>query len=245
MGNGSAIFFGGDDMVADYLNGVITPQAGQITAFTLTPNAWFPISARNGAVAGGPWLPGEISDVDESTAAFYGRLDFGTKFGNGWEFSGNIGLRYVKTTVQSGGQINFPFGGFFDTNTDGTVTVAELQAACSRIQPGQQAPGYCSLTPARQAEFASVFTGEVINDSANIHFSNWLPSFNAKLDFGGGLLLRFAGSKGISRPDLSAFATGGAISDNTTDLLQAGLLNTGPLFQIRTGNRLPCVRWSR
>ena len=246
MGNGSAIFFGGDDMVADYLNGVITPQAGQITAFTLTPNAWFPIGARNGAVAGGPWLPGEISDVDESTSAFYGRVDFGTKFGNGWEWSGNIGVRYVKTTVQSGGQINFPFGGFFDTNADGTVTVAELQAACGNIQPGQQAPGYCSLTPARQAEFASVFTGEVINDSANIHFSNWLPSFNAKLDFGGGLLLRFAGSKGISRPDLSAFATGGAISDNTTDLLQAGLLNSGPLFQIQTGNRLlrPVEAWN-
>lgn len=246
IGNGSAIFFGGDDMVADYLNGDIRTQAGQITAFTLTPNAWFPISARSGNVAGGPWLPGEISDVDESTAAFYGRLDYGTEFGNGWKLDGNIGVRYVKTTVQSGGQINFPFGGFFDTNSDGTVTVGELQAACGRVVAGQQAPGYCSLTPARQAEFAAVFTGEVINDSANIHFANWLPSFNAKLDFGGGLLLRFAASKGISRPDLSAFATGGAISDNTNDLLQAGTLATGPLFQISTGNRLltPIEAWN-
>ncbi len=246
FGNGSAVFFGGDDLVADYLNGVITPQANQITAFSLTPNAWFPISARTGNVAGGPWLPGEISDVDESTAAFYGRIDFGTDFGNGWKLSGNIGARFVKTTVQSGGQINFPFGGFFDTNNDGRVTVAELQTSCANVQPGQAAPGYCSLSVARQAEFASVFTGEVINDSANIEFENWLPSFNAKLDFGGGLLLRFAASKGISRPDLSAFATGGAISDNTTDLLQAGLLETGPLFQIFTGNRLlrPVESWN-
>ncbi len=246
FGNGSAIFFGGDDLVADYLDGTIRNQAGQITAFTLTPNAWFPISARSGNVAGGPWLPGEISDVDESTAAFYGRVDFGTKFGNGWELSGNIGVRYVQTTVQSAGQINFPFGGFFDTNNDGTVTLAELQASCATVQPGQQAPGYCSLSPARQTEFANVFTGEVISDNANIQFSNWLPSFNAKLDFGGGMLLRVAASKGISRPDLSAFATGGAISDNTFDLLQAGLLETGPLFQVRTGNRLlrPIEAWN-
>lgn len=246
MGNGAAIFFGGDDMVADYLNGVITPQANQITAFTLTPNAWFPISARGGAVPGGPWLPGEISDVDESTAAFYGRVDFGTIFANGWTLSGNIGVRYVETTVQSAGRINFPFGNFFDTNNDGTVTVAELQASCATVQPGQQAPGYCSLSAARQAEFARTFTGEVIDDSANIEFSNWLPSFNAKLDFGGGLLLRGAVSKGISRPDLSSFATGGAISDNTFDLLQAGLLETGPLFQISTGNRLlrPVETWN-
>lgn len=249
MGDGSAFFFGADNMVADYLSGAITQQANAITAFTLTPNAWRPISARGNVVAGLPFTPGEISDVEESTEAAYLRLDFGHDFG-GVALDGNIGLRYVNTTVRSGGQIAFPTGEFFDAapggNGDGRVSVAEIQAACSRVQPGQTAPGYCSLTPARQAQFASVFTGELLDDSANISFSNWLPSFNARLDFGGGLIIRGAVSRGLFRPDLAAFQTGGGIGDNTTALLQGGTLADGPLFGIFTGNRLlrPTTAWS-
>ncbi|MDE1467599.1 TonB-dependent receptor [Aurantiacibacter sp. D1-12] len=240
LGDGSAFFFGGDNTVADYLSGDITRQANEITAFTLTPNAWFPISARGGLVDGTVFLPGEISDVSEETKAFYGRLDFGTYFANGWELSGNIGLRYVETTVESEGEINFPFGNFFDSDMNGVVTGDEIRAACANVQPGQQAPGYCSLSTARQDEFASAFTGEVIDDSNDIVFENWLPSFNVKLDFGSGLLARFAFSQGIRRPDLAAFRTGGSIFDNTRALEIAGpdALANGPLFAIFTGNRL-------
>lgn len=250
LGNGSAFFFGGDNLVADYLSGAIQQQASAITAFTLTPNAWFPISARTNALPGGPWTAGEISDVEESTFGAYARVDFGTNFGENTTLTGNIGLRYVETIVRSGGSIAFPTGQFFDTppggNGDGRVSVAELQTACAAVQPGQVAPGYCSLTPARLAQFASVFTGEVIDDSSNIKFDHWLPSFNAKLDFGNGMLVRAAASKSISRPDLSSFATGGGISDNTTNLRSGGTLDTGPLFQIFTGNRLlrPIQSWN-
>jgi TonB-dependent receptor len=250
FGDGSAFFFGGDNLVADYLSGAITTQASAITAFTLTPNAWNPISARNNALPGGPWTAGEISDVEESTFGGYARVDFGAKFGDNAELSGNIGLRYVETTVRSGGQIAFPSGQFFDAppngNGNGVVSVAELQVACANVQVGQSAPAYCSLTPARLAEFASVFTGELIDDSSNIKYENWLPSINAKLDFGNGMLIRGAASKGISRPDLSAFATGGGVSDNTGNLRAGGTLATGPLFQIFTGNRLlrPTEAWN-
>ncbi|MBP6380423.1 MAG: TonB-dependent receptor [Sphingorhabdus sp.] len=250
MGDGSAFFFGGDNMVADYLSGAIRTQANAITAYTLTPNAWFPISARTNALPGGPWTAGEISDVEESTFGAYARVDFGANIGSNATLSGNVGLRYVETIVRSGGQISFPTGQFFDAppggNGDGRVSVAELQVACGAIQPGQIAPGYCSLSPARQAQFANVFTGEVIDDSSNIKYENWLPSFNAKLDFGNGMLIRAAVSKGISRPDLSDFATGGGIFDNTTNLRAGGTLETGPLFQIFTGNRLlrPTQSWN-
>ena len=59
-------------------------------------------------------------------------------------------------------------------------------------------------------------------------------------------LVRFAASKGISRPDLAAYATGGVIFDNTNALRDAGTLETGPLFAIQTGNRLlePVEAWS-
>ncbi len=238
FGNGSAFFFGGDNMVDDYLSGKIKNNAAAITAFTLSPNAWFPISSRSNLVAGGPWTAGEISDVSEDTKAAYARVDFGGDFDTGVKLVGNFGVRYVKTEIQSGGSITFPTAQFFDTNNDNRASVAEIQAACANIQPGQSAPGYCSLSPARLAQFAAVFTGEKLNDNANITFENWLPSFNAKLDMGGGHIFRFAASKGIYRPDLSLFATGGSISDNTNTLKAGGTLETGPLFQIGTGNRL-------
>lgn len=250
MGDGSAFFFGGDNMVADYLSGAIANQAGSITSYTLTPNAWRPISARGGLLPGGPWTAGEISDVEEGTTATYVRVDFGANLGGDVTLSGNVGLRYVNTEIRSGGQISFPGPEFFDTppsgNGDGVVSVAELQTACANVQPGQSAPGYCSLSPTRMAQFAAVFTGEVIDDSANIKFSNWLPSFNARVDFGNGMVIRGAVSKSISRPDLSAFATGGAIFDNTTNLRAGGTLDSGPLFQIYTGNRLlrPIESWN-
>ena len=245
VGNGSAFFFGGDDMVADYLSGLTQEQANTLTAFSLTPNAWRQIADRQGLVNGLPWTPGEISDVGEKTKAAYVRIDFGRDFGT-MKLDGNIGVRYVDTVIKSGGQISYPIGTFFDTNADGVVTQAEVAAACANVQPGQVAPGYCSLTPARQAEFAAVYTGEVVPDDADIKFHHWLPSFNAKLDVGRGLLFRVAVSKGISRPDLNAFATGGAISDNTGNLQSSGTLADGPLFQIFTGNRLlrPIQSWN-
>ena len=256
LGNGSAFFFGGDNLIDEYLNGTVDQVADEINAFTLTPNPYGTISQRSGLVPGTNFLPGEISDVEESTDAFYGRLDFGTFFGNGWELSGNVGVRYALTEVRTEGAISFPTGDFFDFDGDGTVTVAEINSACEQARdpngdgiPDENVtdiPGYCSLSDGRKAEFASVFTGENILDNANINFDNWLPSGNLKLDFGGGLLARVAVSKGISRPDLAVFRTGGAIFDNTRDLEIADALETGPLFQIFTGNRLirPVESWN-
>jgi TonB-dependent receptor len=249
LGNGSAFFFGGDNVLADYLSGAVRTQANAITAFTLTPNAWFPISARSNALPGGPWTVGEISNVDESTAGAYARVDFGTDLGS-VKLNGNIGLRYVSTTVQSGGSFTLPPPDFFDNNgnRDGVVQLAEVQGSCAFILANNitPVPGYCGLSPSRQADYAKLFTGETISDPLNSRFSHWLPSFNAKLDFGKGILVRGAVSKSISRPDLSSFASGGAAYDNTTNLRAGGTLATGPLLGIGTGNRFlrPVESWN-
>ena len=254
FGDGSAYFFGGDNLVEEYLSGVTEGQARDLTNFSLTPNAFNPIYNRTGLVPGTTFLPGEISDVDEGTGAAYARVDFGTEFDNGWTFDGNIGVRYVSTEIRSGGSISFPDDSFLNKDLDGDgipdpdgrPTLVKLQESCVQIQPGQQAPNYCSLSATRLAEYAAALTGGTIDDSAAIQFSNWLPSFNARLDVGSGLLFRAAVSKGISRPDLAAFRTGGAIFDNTGDLRAGGTLETGPLFQIFTGNRLlrPIESWN-
>ena len=250
FGDGSAFFFGGDNMVADYLSGAIRTQANAITAFTLTPNAWFPISARASNVAGGVWTPGEISDVDESTFGAYARVDFGANLGTNTTLSGNIGLRYVNTKLRSGGSFSLPTPEFFDNNgnRDGVVQLAEVQGSCAFILANNitPVPGYCGLSPARQAAYARLFTGEVIPDPLNVSYSNWLPSFNAKLDFGNGILVRGAVSKGIYRPDLSSYTSGGGAFDNTNNLRAGGLLETGPLLGINTGNRFlrPVESWN-
>lgn len=235
---GSAFFYGGDDFVGEYLAGTTEQQASAITAQSQTPIPWGPISARGNLVDGTPFTAGEISDVDEETLAFYGRVDFGTDnfFSAGKLLEGNIGVRYVDTTIITGGSISFP------TNPP------MLDQSCdpATVPPGGSLPGFCLLSDSRQAEFLGAFTGETIVDDADISFDHWLPSFNAKLGMTDEVFLRLGISKGISRPDLGAFRTGGALSDNTNDLRQAGTLETGPLFQVFTGNRnlKPVESWN-
>ncbi len=257
---GAAWFFGGDDFLGEYLDGTSARQASEINTLSQTPNPFFGVQGRSftdiagNVTACDPFCPPEISDVTEITNAAYGRIDYGTDFDNGWNLEGNFGVRYVETTVRTGGLIGFPNPFFFDDpatsngggNGDGVVSVAEIDAACGFVPPGQTIPGYCNLSDARKAEFAAGHTGDILLDDREIKFDHWLPSFNARLDTGGGLLFRFAVSKGISRPDLQLFRSGGSIGDNTNDLRAEGTLDTGPLFQLSTGNRnvRPVESWN-
>ncbi|WAT17555.1 TonB-dependent receptor [Aurantiacibacter sp. MUD11] len=257
---GGAFFYGGDDFLAEYLDGVTDQQWDEITTFGQSPERFnLGVNGRSytDPITGvttqcDPFCPFETTDVIEVTKAAYARLDYGHDFANGWALEGNIGLRYVETTVETGGLIGFPNPIRFDDpagsgNGDGVVTVQEIQDSCQApAAPGVQR-GFCdpSFAP-RLAEFAAAYTGEIIDDSRDITFDNWLPSFNARLDFGNGMLVRAAVSKGISRPDLILFRSGGGLGDNTGNLLQAGNLLTGPLFTLRGGNRnlRPVESWN-
>ena len=235
---GAGIFFGGDNLVNEYLAGVTEEQAAAIIAAGGTFVPWGPMYNRSGLVEGSVFRPGEISDVDEKTQALYGRLDFGAEnlFRDGWVLDGNIGVRYVRTEVFADGVIGFPSSDGFPLNPDGSI---DFETACENAEgaPGG-VPGYCLLSPERLAEFESAFDQPALIDDEASSFSYWLPSFNAKLDVGNGLLFRAAVSKAIFRPDLSLYRTGGVIGDNTNNLRQEGTLESGPLFVINTGNRL-------
>ncbi|MBB3763593.1 TonB-dependent receptor [Sphingomicrobium lutaoense] len=259
---GPAIFFGGDDLVAAYLDRSLEDQLNAIKAFTITPEGRPLIYSRGGLVSGLPFLDGEISDVDEETLAFYGRVDFGHEFAGGVSVDGNFGLRYVETTVGSAGELQAIPAAYVDDpiyeipgdptsfnrggDGDGIAEVSDIQNRCANIPGGQTRPGYCDLSAARQAEFVGALTGEIVDDSADIVYDNWLPSFNIKVDVGGGLLFRGAVSKGIFRPDMAAYRTGGFLGDNTRTLVAEGTTATGPLFSIFTGNRLlrPLESWN-
>ncbi|QPC98117.1 TonB-dependent receptor [Qipengyuania soli] len=249
--DGAAYFYGGDDFLQDYLDGVTDQEWEQITNFALSPERFnLGVNGRSRTLLDGttvqcdPFCPAEISDVTEITSAAYARLDYGLDMDNGWSIAGNIGLRYVRTKVGNNSLLAFPDPGQFDSianggNGDGVVQVSEIDALCaSPLPPGQQRL-YCGLTGARQAEFASLHTGELIRDTRDIKFDHWLPAFNIRLDTGKGLVLRGAVSKGISRPDLNLFNAGGVLGFS-------GRVDSGPLLSVSTGNRglRPIESWN-
>ncbi len=256
---GAAFFFGGDNLLQEYLAGDTVRQAREINTFSQTPNPFIGVRARTAPNAVGvvtpcdPFCPSEINDVSEQTKAAYVRVDYGTDFANGWKVLGNIGLRYVETEVIAAGLIGFPNPLQFDGtasggNGDGVVQVAEVNRVCqqSELLPPDQFPGYCRLSPERRAQFAAAHTGEILLDNRAVVFENWLPSFNAVLDTGDGLLFRVAASKGISRPDLGDFRSGGVIGDFTNALQDEASRQNGPLFALATGNRnlRPIASWN-
>ena len=229
---GAAWFFGGAQMLGEYLSGLSQEQAAAIHADTFAPEfgvAWGPVANRAGVIEGTPFLPGEISDVTEITQSAYARFDFAID--GKVPITGNFGIRYVETTIESGGELQFPLQ-------------PPDPSLCTT--PEGQLPGFCLLSPARQAEFVSAFTGELIQDDGDIDYEHWLPSLNVRFDLTDTFLMRAAVSKGISRPDLADYATGGVFYDNTNTLRDAGTLETGPLFAVNTGNRLlePIEAWS-
>ncbi len=235
IADGASFYYGGPDMLGEYFNGTTEQQNNAIQALNIWPlwggpPGWQPVYNRAGLVDG-PFQPGEISDVGEETQAVYASVDFG--FDTEMPITGNIGVRYVETTIISDGEIGFPF------------PPAPDDTQCLN-PPAGGAPGYCFLSPERRAEFTSAWTGETIPDDADIKYEHWLPSLNVKMQATDDLLFRFAVSKGISRPDLASYQTGGSLYDNTNTLRDLGTLETGPLFAINTGNRLlePVEAWN-
>ncbi|WP_290720593.1 TonB-dependent receptor [Altererythrobacter sp.] len=264
---GGSWYFGGDDFLGEYLAGVSDQQFDEIATAGQSPERFnYGVNGRTrqdpfNPVPGntipcdiqGFFCPSEVSTVNEQTKAAYGRIDFGTDFNNGWNLEGNFGLRYIETEIDAPALLAYPDPGRFDDvvaggNGDGIVQVSEIEANClGPVRIPGAVRGYCDPAFApRLAEFAAAHTGEIIPTNQKIKFDSWLPSFNAKLDVGDGLLFRFAVSKGISRPDLQLVSINGAVGDNTGNLLESGTLLTGPLFNIRTGNRQirPIESWN-
>jgi len=48
-----------------------------------------------------------VSEIQEDVLAFYGKLDFGNELPNGMSLDGNIGIRYVESTVRGEGGLEF------------------------------------------------------------------------------------------------------------------------------------------
>ena len=242
-------FYGNDDLLEKYLAGELEADFQAIQDFTRSGEArdLFPVDENGNPDFG----PDDDRKVGEDTLAFYGRADYEFPFSNGWTLDGNFGVRYVETSVRSAGTLQFPLSDTIDDpnfggDGDGVAEVEDLEAYCAFIDGSDVSRSFCALPDSRLDEYVSALNGAVIEQGADIGYDNWLPSFNARLDMDNGMLLRFAASKGIFRPDLAANAVGGFLGDNIGVLVAENTLETGPLFALNTGNPLlrPTTAWN-
>lgn len=170
MEGGNSFIFPSTDMVKDYRN-----LSANLDAVKAVDWGWQPLSARAGAQ--GDFVDNEINKTEETTTAAYLKVNFEGEIA-GYEYSANIGLRYVKIENDTAGFIIFPDNAPNDPNdpTDlGNVLVAD------------------------QAAFGNGASEQLI---ASNEYTNLLPSVNFKLNLNDELLLRLAFSEAISTPAL-------------------------------------------
>ncbi|MGL4575785.1 MAG: TonB-dependent receptor [Burkholderiaceae bacterium] len=153
------------------------------------------------------YWPGEFAMEEKNTAA-YAMADFN---GEGW--SGNAGLRFVKSKVNV--LVNEPAGAV------GGVVCAPL-APC----------------PVPGAITTSAF-GSFVRTPVSNTYNDVLPSVNLRVDVAKDLVARFAAAKTLARPDYSAL--GGAVSLDDTNL--TGNSGNPNLKPIRATNLDASIEW--
>jgi iron complex outermembrane receptor protein len=140
------------------------------------------------------YWPGEFA-LDEKIQAAYIMTNLE---GRGW--SGNFGIRYVKT------------------KEDVTVNVGVPGDVCGALAPCPSVPGAITTSA-----FGTYYKNLVSHD-----YNDWLPSANLKFDLSKDLVGRLAVAKTMARPDYSAL--GGSITaDDTTHTGNGGNPDLAPI----------------
>lgn len=162
---------------------------------------WNPICSglgnRAGEMAGSCFLPSEIADVNEETAALYVQLNFGGDEAEvfGINYSGNVGVRYVETDLTSSGGISLPVP-YLANDLDCVDVAPPID-----LPPGSPYVSR-SLGCYLSDDDIAFANGAAPLSSADVNYENWLPSFNLKLEPVDGVVIRYAWSTAISRPDM-------------------------------------------
>ena len=207
-----------DSVVSAWLSGG-TPGGGS--------GGWRRLTEREN-LADGIYTPGEISDVVEESWAGYVKFNYGFDnfLGSGMTLDGNFGVRYVHTSLTSTGAFqfpdadadlpqitglpqiedpdnpNYPGGAVGDRNQCLPPIEDDGGAGPGTPQAGYTAPGFCSVAPDLQALYLAFSTNGFEERNLKNDYDVWLPSFNAKLGLNDDMLIRFAYSRSIARPDV-------------------------------------------
>ncbi len=230
-------FYYSGDLINDYNGSVDFFQSVQAlaTEYGASPS-WTPLAGRDNAVNGSPYLAADIQPVSQKDTAAYVMLNFGSDdmFG-GVRLAGNIGVRYVSTKIRSEGSIGVPSRG--DLNISDPYEV-RCEASVPEGAPEGTEPttpgGVCLLGPDGYAQLQNFATGVTTADVARHDYDYWLPSLNLRFGVTEDIVLRFAASKVLTRPENSYIR----------NFLTTGLGTSGELTAT-SGNPflLPATAW--
>lgn len=153
-----------------------------------TRHGWQPRGNLDGTAN---YRPEDISDINERTSNVYVRLDFGSDLGdNGMSIGGNIGVRFVKSTLTSQGSTAYQAFNP-DTQTPSTADAPRTADAESRDDPRDFLPETTAYLEQAARDIA------VDQDD-----TKWLPSLNVKWNLNDDMLMRFGASKALTRPNV-------------------------------------------
>ncbi len=185
--NGSLVYLNRDTL--QNFPRLLQALSGATTNSPIAPG-YTAICDRPEATVDDCFTPAETTRTSEKTKAAYAMLNFGGDqaiFGGGIRIKGNIGVRVVRTTVNSDGAVAYP-----------TNTALNLLPACNTPLSGTAVvQPRCYLT----AQILAFAAGGGGANSLKASYTNVLPSFNLRLGLDSKTYLRFAYSRALSRPD--------------------------------------------
>jgi TonB-dependent receptor len=176
----------------------------QGTNFTGGAGGWLPLAERPGVLSGTPYLPGEINPINEVNKAAYIMARINQDFGNGWNLSGNIGVRYSRTDRTSGGFVQFASADPLTSDDSCRTSIQNIVNPPAGTTPGNTINAGCAFlysNPQARANARAFSNGAVVANDYELSYDRWLPSVNLKLEVGGGLQFRAAYSRGVSPPN--------------------------------------------
>jgi TonB-dependent receptor len=198
-------FYYSGDLTGGYEDSVAYFRSIQNRARALGGSpTWNPLAARPGVIPGTMYLPSDVQRVDQDDYAVYGMVSFGSDdmFG-GVRFSGNAGVRWVKTDIGS-------------ASSRGPGSTASLNIAqpfatrcATRNRPpeaggGTARPGgVCNIGEAAYVALQNFADGSFTYTNVQNSYDYLLPSLNLKFGLSEDIILRLAGSKVLTRPDNS------------------------------------------
>lgn len=161
-------------------------------------NGWNPICSGKGdrreEIAGTCFEPADLVDISEVSNAVYVQVHFGGDELNlfGRPVSGNFGVRYVETEIESAGGTKLP---------EFTATDLEDKPITSS-DPARVPPVPFTLGHYLSAEDIAYANGANLLSTVNVTHRNALPSLNIKYELNDEMLMRLAISRAMSRPDI-------------------------------------------
>ncbi len=230
-------FYYNGSMIADYNRFIsFTDSIRAAHALEGGTSQWRPLSQRQGAVDG--YLPSEIQPVKQQDTNLYAMLRFGNNdpiFGN-VRLSGNVGVRYVRTSTTSDGSITVPGRSALGIDLPFATRCAPVQVTLPDGSVVTRSPeGICLAGAAAYNNLQTWANTTTVTafDSARNNYSYLLPSLNLRFGLTDDVLVRFAASKVLTRPN----------NDYIRNFLDIGLDQTS--LRATTGNPFlkPATAW--